>query len=436
MSRIRTRLRRVPFLRTVVRRVDRSLHGPPPPPPPKPVKPPPPPPPPVPGVRELLHVAPRPSTVEGVRLNLVVSSVAAASTFGGVQTAIDLFLAVASDAPRRRIISVEPLDAAVLDYLPGFRCVTAADDTDDPAQLVSISAIEAGTLPVGPNDVFIATFWPTAALVLDFRRWQTATFGRAPSWFAYLIQDFEPAFYPASAQSMLARATYDAVPSTLAIYNTALLQDYFHGAGISFPVEFAFEPRLSPALRQALGQPAVERTRQILVYGRPGKPRNAFPLIVDGLRAWRAAYPDAASWSVVSAGEVHPLVDLGGGVAMRSLGKLDLSAYGELLRTSAIGVSLMVSPHPSYPPLEMAELGMLVLTNRFDAKDLSTWHTNITSLETISVERFAHDLIALCRRFEADPTIGAEGRLLRPDYLDDGPQFPFAKEVAGLLTGS
>ena len=40
----------------------------------------------------------------------------------------------------------------------------------------------------------------------------------------------------------------------------------------------------------------------------------------------------------------------------------------------------MISPHPSYPPLDMAHLGMLVATNRFGAKDLSTWHQNIHSL--------------------------------------------------------
>ena len=305
MPGIRRRLRRVPFLRSIVRRVDRVRRKPPPPPP-KPVPPPKPPPPPVPGVRELIHVTPRPSTMDGPRLNLVVSSVAAASTFGGVQTAIDLFMAVAADAPRRRIISVDALDAAVLDYLPGFVCVTPDDDTDDPAQLVSVSSMGAGTLPVGPNDVFIATFWPTATLVLELRSWQAATYGRVPPLFAYLVQDFEPAFYAASAQSLLARATYDAAPSTLAIYNTTLLQTTSTTPGSGSRSRFAFEPRLSPALRRVLAEPAGERTRQILVYGRPSKPRNAFALIVDGLRAWQAAYPDAARWSVVSAGELHP----------------------------------------------------------------------------------------------------------------------------------
>jgi len=93
----------------------------------------------------------------------------------------------------------------------------------------------------------------------------------------------------------------------------------------------------------------------------------------------------------------------------------------------------MVSPHPSYPPLEMANLGMLVLTNGFGAKDLSTWHTNITSVGGVSGETLAAELSALCRRFEADPEIGARGRSSRPDYTSDEPQFPFAPDVADLL---
>lgn len=408
----------------------RLVRGSTPPPAPRPSVPRPPS---VDGVRELLRVVPRASAMDDYRVNLVVSSVSPAATYGGVQTAIDLFMAVATGADRRRIISIDPLDAPAIEAFPDFRPVAAADDPDDAFQLVSIAPPDGGTIPVGPRDVFIATFWPTAALVLDIRRMQASTFGRAPDWFAYLIQDFEPAFYPTSAQYLLAEATYASAASTIAIFNTALLQDHFHGAGIRFAVESSFEPRLSPALRRVLGRPVATRSRVILVYGRPGKPRNAFPLIVDGLRAWRAAYPDADRWSVVSAGQAHGDVDLGGGVTMRSLGKLDLESYADLVRESAVGISLMVSPHPSYPPLEMAQLGMLVLTNRFGQKDLSSWHTNISSLREVSVAGFADDLAALCRRFEADPTIGDQGTLLHTEYLEDGPQFPFADEVAATL---
>ncbi len=41
----------------------------------------------------------------------------------------------------------------------------------------------------------------------------------------------------------------------------------------------------------------------------------------------------------------------------------------------------MVSPHPSYPPLEMAIMGLAVITNSFDCKDISKHHPGIHSLD-------------------------------------------------------
>ena len=203
-----------------------------------------------------------------------------------------------------------------------------------------------------------------------------------------------------------------------------------------FERQFTFEPRLSPALRSVLAEPPRPRQRRVVVYGRPETPRNAFPLIVDGLRAWVRG-GGAGGWEFVSAGRAHPSVDLGDDVRLRSLGKLDLAAYGSLLRESAIGVSLMVSPHPSYPPLEMSNLGMRVITNRFGPKDLSTWHENIHSLERLSAESLAAALTAEAAAFDADPAAGDSARSLRDDYLADGPLFPFASELAAaLLAGS
>ncbi len=383
-------------------------------------------------VPQLRRVTFVPSPRSGYRLNLVVPTLDAARTFGGIRTAIEVFEAIAGDASERRIVSVgrslTGADAAV----PAYTRVAAGEDPATPFQLVALDRPWA-PLGIREDDVFVATYWTTAELVRRILRWQAGAYGRAPDLSAYVVQDFEPGFFPWSAQWMLARATYDASTKTVAIFNTSLLQDHFHASAIEFEHEFAFEPRLLPALRVAMPSPATRRSPTIVVYGRPGIPRNAFPAIVDGLRAWRASDPNAAEWTVISVGEAHPEIDLGGEVVLQSIGKLDLDPYAALLRGSAIGVSLMVSPHPSYPPLEMAHLGMLVLTNGFGAKDLSTWHTNIRSVADVSAETLSGELSALCRRFEADPEVGARGRSTRPDFTSDEPQFPFANEVAELL---
>ncbi len=384
-------------------------------------------------VRELIDV--RLVADDGLtpRLNLLIPTVDERRAFAGVRSAIELFEAIGGHAARRRIVSMSPIVGAPLGNLAGYRR-SSADDADDGsvAQLVDLGGTYDSTLTVGPGDVFVATFWTTAELARRILDWQEATFGPATRVFGYVIQDFEPGFYPWSAQWLLARTTYEDPERTVAFFNTTLLQEYFHEQGLRFAHEFAFEPRLWPALRSAAGV-GPARERRIVIYGRPSTPRNAFPLIVDGLRRWVEGYPKARKWSVVSVGQPHAPIDLGRGVALESLGKLDLESYAELLRTSSIGLSLMVSPHPSFPPLEMAHLGMRVITNRFGGKDLATWHENIESLDGISADRIANTLADLCDRVSDDPQLGDRARWLRPELLADAPQHPFAEQAATLL---
>ena len=94
----------------------------------------------------------------------------------------------------------------------------------------------------------------------------------------------------------------------------------------------------------------------------------------------------------------------------------------------------MISPHPSYPPLDMAHLGMLVVTNWFGVKELATWHENIRSVEELTADGVAATLRDVTDAFEADPGRGARGRPLRYDFLAEGPLFPFAAELAQRLS--
>lgn len=387
---------------------------------------------------ELHRVAPRRATAEteSPRLNLLLPTISPGRTFGGARTALDLFNAVAASFPRRRIVTFTPVTVAAMAALPGSELVAPGDDSASDRQVVAVPRDMPGaTLAVGLGDVFLATFWTTAELAIRLVRWQASEFGRPARQFAYLIQDFEPLFYPSSAQSELARATYASDLPTIAVINTSLLRDHLAGEGLRFAAEFVFEPRLAAAMRPLLDEPPRVRQRRILAYGRPETPRNAFPLVVDGLRAWATGDPTATGWTVESAGRSHPPVDLGRGLRLRSLGKLDLAAYGALLRESAVGVSLMISPHPSYPPLDMAHLGMLVVTNRYGAKDLSTWHDNIRSVERLTAEGIAAAIRDATAEFDADPGIGDRGRPLRNDFLADGSPFPFAEELAERLKG-
>jgi len=386
------------------------------------------------GVAELHRVDPKRAPAgSGPRLNLLIPTLSPGRVFGGAQTALDLFEALEPGFPRLRIIAFQPVADSALAALEGFELASPGDERV--AERVVVAAPRGGEheLAVGPDDVFLATFWTTAELAMRIAAWQGKTYGgTSPRPFAYLVQDFEPAFYPWSAQSELARSTYAAPASTIAIVNSGLLATHLAGEGVTFQEQFTFEPRMDRRLRQVLGVQSHERVRRLVAYGRPETPRNAFPLVVDGLRAW-VRNGGGGGWEVVSVGRPHPPVELGRGLRMRALGKLDIEAYASLLTESAVGLSLMVSPHPSYPPLDMAHLGMRVVTNRFGPKDLETWHENIRSTEALTASGIAAALAAQVAAFEADPGGGERAKALRPEYLADGPIFPFADTLAERL---
>lgn len=162
----------------------------------------------------------------------------------------------------------------------------------------------------------------------------------------YLIQDYEPGFYAWSSQSALAMSTYRK-DRDIAIFNTSLLRDYFARQGFDYQRAVTFEPVLHDGLKAALERvrstQQTPRQRVILTYARPGTPRNAFELLCEGLRKWGWADSRCADWRVLAVGELDSDVDLGPFV-LQALGKLSIDQYAELLSTSSLGISLMVSP--------------------------------------------------------------------------------------------
>jgi hypothetical protein len=68
-------------------------------------------------------------------------------------------------------------------------------------------------------------------------------------------------------------------------------------------------------------------------------------------------------------------VDLGGGFSLRLLPKVSLKEYVALLPTYDIGLSLMLTPHPSLTPIDMAAAGLVTVTNTYANKTREAWAT-------------------------------------------------------------
>lgn len=369
----------------------------------------------------------RPSSDPGLRLSLVIPSLAAEQIFGGVATGLEIFLQCARQSDAKIRILVDNFDRKIDREFVDNTARRAGVDADKIE--IGFRSAEAEPLEVRRNDIFVAFNWWTALNLAPVLKRQEALFSCRQRPLIYLIQEYEPQFYPFSSTHLFARSAFELKQRVWGVFNSSQLHKYFRAQGHRFEEEYAFEPRLSGSMRPYLAVGPTRKERRILVYGRPTIRRNCFSAVVNGLRAWSERSPQSAAWAVASAGLPHRPVPFGGRRPMESLGKMSLEDYANLLRTTAVGISLMSSPHPSYPPLEMAHFGVITLTNGYFCKDLSLSHDNIRSLDDIAPQTIAAALEAACAQFEEAPEAGWSAQSHIPGYLDTGP-FPFLEAIA------
>ncbi|MBO4324733.1 MAG: glycosyltransferase [Lachnospiraceae bacterium] len=357
-------------------------------------------------VAEVQPIRARRDDVQRKRLNLLTPSVDVKHVFGGIATALKFFEQLCEKTGwEARIISVDaPVvkDTSVLSSR--YVIVNSSTDSEEPYQVVPFNDRASATIPVRKTDVFMATGWWTAYTIKDVLLWQKETWETEnANPLIYLVQDFEPGFYPWSSRYLMADSTYRMQTPVYAVFNAKLLKEFFDKQGYSFTKSWYFDPVMNEKLVEYL--PAgltAQKKKQIIIYGRPGTPRNAFELACMSLREFIAMDPANKDWTFISAGEEHCDIDLGSGAVLRSVGKLSLQDYAGLMTETYAGISLMVSPHPSYPPLEMSSFGVKTITNCLYNKDLSSFSGCITSLKNCSANEIAGQLNRICADYTPD----------------------------------
>jgi glycosyltransferase involved in cell wall biosynthesis/GT2 family glycosyltransferase len=196
-------------------------------------------------------------------------------------------------------------------------------------------------------DCSVATLWTTAFELLKAKNTRRKY---------YFIQDYEPLFYPAGSSSALAEATYRF--GFYGICNTVTVRELYASRYGGTAMHFA--PAIDPAVFHTRGR-APRRPPRIFLYARPENPRNAFELIAEAARRLKMRRGDGVD--LVTAGaEWQPAGhDLHG--VVRNLGLLPYAQTGDLYRSCHAGVAFMLTPHPSYLPLELMACGALAIAN-------------------------------------------------------------------------
>lgn len=294
------------------------------------------------------------------RLNLVTDSINTGSLFGGVGTAIILasMLATRRGAKLRVVTRAEAPDEQ------GFVQVLECNGLAAPGnvEFVHLNVTDnRAQLAICEGDRFLTTSWWTTASVLG------SVSARKVD---YLLQEDERMFYPYGDDWLRCNELLQRNDIRFVI-NTELLYRHLLATGLDHLKARAvwFEPAFS---RPAAPNPVANTTvgkRKLFFYARPNNLRNLFYRGLEVLdKAVVGGVIDPEKWEVIFVGKDVPKVRLGDKLESTVLPTMGWRNYGEFISQVDAGFCLMATPHPSYPPLDLASAGAFVLTNKFGLK--------------------------------------------------------------------
>ncbi len=329
--------------------------------------------------------------------------------YGGVNTAFRLadHLARTHGVQNRFVFWAE-------ENRPFFRsALNAAFPALADSELAFHDSSRAAVERVPAADVDIATLWATAYSVAQHE-------GARRKF--YMIQDFEPMFYPAGTSYTLAEESYRL--NLYGLCNTehirGLYEARYGGNGMSF------QPAIDPTVFHAEGR-SFERTLDqvatVFVYARPGHFRNCWELASLALEGLKDRLGDRVR--IVTAGSWARPDDLGSGID--HLGLLDYRATGDLYRTCDVGVALTVSEHPSYLPLELMACGVPVV-----AFDNPAGHWLLRDENALLARQTVDGLRTAIERVVLDPELGR--KLARQGLSDISERYSsWEKSLSGVF---
>ncbi|GAA5123404.1 hypothetical protein GCM10023339_43240 [Alloalcanivorax gelatiniphagus] len=307
------------------------------------------------------------------RVTVLTDSVGPSSLFGGVGTSIVLAILLANrfGATLRLATRTEAPDPSVvttLEQASGVRLEGALETAYVPV---------GGTqeLAVADDEIVMTTSWWTTRATLGSTVDRTQVL--------YLLQEDERMFYAFGDERLMCSETLGERGFTVVV-NTQRLLDHL-GSADNYPHLAVEAIPLTPAFPGGLPREGAELDarpegrRRLFFYSRPENARNLFWRGGTVLsRAVEQGLIDPEVWELHLVGRRTPDLTFPRDtkpVVVEGLNWLD---YQSLVRTIDAALVLMDTPHPSYPPLDLAAAGVPVLTNTHGSKqDLSDFSANI-----------------------------------------------------------
>lgn len=304
---------------------------------------------------------------------VVTDSIGRSSLFGGVGTALILgtLLANQRNQPLRIITRTEAANAE--DYRDLLD--THGLKLENELVLVFNHRLSGSICATySAQDLFITTSWWTTYSCLQ---------RIDPKSILYLIQEDERAFYPLSDLYLECECIMHHAGIRFAV-NSRLLWDHFEACGFSNIKENGtwFDPNFKRFTKLNRSHQS-NRKKRFFFYARPNNPRNLFRKGINTInRALLSNVLNSAEWEIFLVGSNINGFAFDDGTIPQILTGLSWAEYLDFLTGIDIGMSLMATPHPSYPPLDLASAGAVVITNKYENKvSLDQYSKNIICCE-------------------------------------------------------
>jgi hypothetical protein len=328
------------------------------------------------------------------RVSIVTDSISSGSLYGGVGTAmiIAALLAEATKANLRVITRTERADPDSLGHILKIYGIELGEDVEF---AFAPFYDKHRQIDVLDGERFITTSWWTTS----------STMASVPhESIIYLLQEDERMFYPHGDDHL--RCSH--VMQTKGIrylLNTRLLFDHLLNEGFANIAEhgLCFEPAF-PSKIFYPRSPTSGGKLKLFFYARPNNLRNLFFFGIGLLdEAVRRGVLDLNAWDIVLVGKDIPKLVFGDSYEPEIHENLSWGEYAELIGGVDLGLSLMYTPHPSYPPLDLAASGAVVVTNQFaNKRDLTAYSKNIICADLIGSSML--DALAMGIRLASDRT--------------------------------
>lgn len=303
------------------------------------------------------------------RANLLLAMIDFKYVFGGYLGMFNLALRLSREGYRTRIILHEHSAWDMAEWRQQIRKYPGITTLFDEVEVIS-RFDRTIPVPVNPQDRFIATNCWAAHIAHE------TVAALEEKRFLFMIQEYEPYFLPMNSISALFQQAYD-FPQ-VALFSTDLLAEFFRQQKIGVfarPGGEAQAAVFSNAIQRFHPKREVlERAeRRVLIYARPEEhaARNLFELSMIALsKVARDPRLSLDRWSFHGIGSIDRQVnlELAPGVPLQLVPKTSLQDYIDMMPRFDVGLSLMLTPHPSLVPLEMAAAGLWAVTNTFANK--------------------------------------------------------------------